>query len=95
MAGLAVDAGALALCIFASVALVPVEVLNVSLLLFVCALCRRVRVVTLGIFVLPLLLFWFVYPWREHFIFDCFTSPASYYRYLKFGIERLLLLVEL
>ena len=95
MAGLSIDAGALALCILARVALVPVEVLNVSLLLFVCALSWRVGVVTLRIVVLPLLLFWFVYPRREHVIFDCFTAPACYYRYLKFGIERPILLVEL
>ena len=95
MTGLSVDAGALALCILARVALVPVEVLNVSLLLFVCALSRRVRVVTLRIFVLPLLLFWLVYPRREREISDSFTSPACYYRYLKFGIERPILLVEL
>ena len=95
VAGLAVDACALTICILASVALVPVEVLDVGLLLFVCALSRRVGVVTLCIVVLPLLLFWFVYPRREHVIFDCFASPARDYRDLELRVEGAILLVEL
>ena len=95
MAGLAVDACALTICIPASVALVPVEVLDVGLLLFVRALSRCVRVVALRIVILPLLLLWFVYPRREHIIFDCFTSPACDYRNLEPRVEGAILLVEL
>ena len=93
MAVLSVDAGALAVGELSCIAFVPVEVLNMCLLLLVCALCWRVRCLTLSIVVLTLLLFGFVYSRREEVVFDCLAAPARNDRWLKLCLQGSLLCV--
>jgi len=69
VASLAIDADALASCGVAPVALVPVQLLDVRLLLLVSFLCGCVRRLTLRI-VCILLLLRLVDLWSEHAILD-------------------------